>query len=342
MYDLIVIGGGPIGSFLAKKFSENKNKVLLIEKNLKGTTLKCSGHISKELSNFTPIKKEFIENKIRGAIFHNKNKKYLVDRKKEVSYVINRQNFDKFLFKKAKKAGVDIKKETFVNFEEKKDRIIIKTNKNTYESKLLAGCDGPLSLVRKKAKIKDPKKFLLGIFTKVDKPSSNSFVEIFLDESPDFFAWKIPRGKSIEYGIASKNKEKIHEYLLNFSKKENFEIKELYGGLIPLIPPKKIISNRVFLCGDAAAQVKPFSGGGIIYGLTSANIASETINPNKPQSLEKYQKEVNKFLKKDIWIGNQIRKIYSLPPSLRTIFLKILEKLPSKVQMDKPSSLFKR
>lgn len=339
MYDIIIVGGGPIGSFLSKKFKEKKYNVLIIEKNNK--KLKCSGHISKEIFDFIPFNRKFIENEINGVIFNSKCRKYTLKRKKTISYVINRLEFDNFLLESAKNAGVKIAYELFESFEERGDYLLVKTDKSQYKTKILGGCDGSLSTVRKKANLPEPKLFLTGIFTKVKKPSSEKFVEVYLDDSPDFFAWKIPRRTNIEYGIATKNKEKIKEYFEKFAKNKKFEIKEIYGGLIPLIPPKKITNNKVFLCGDAAAQTKPFTGGGIAYGLISANIAANTINPNKTASLKNYEKLWRKKLLKNIWIGNLIRKVYHWPFLFRIPFLKIIEKLPERVQMDTPLSFLK-
>ena len=43
-----------------------------------------------------------------------------------------------------------------------------------------------------------------------------------------------------------------------------------FGGTIPLGPLKKTVDDHVMLVGDAAAQVKPTSGGGIYPGLLCA------------------------------------------------------------------------
>ena len=51
----------------------------------------------------------------------------------------------------------------------------------------------------------------------------------------------------------------------------------LYGGTIPLDFAPKSYGDNVLLVGDAAGQVKPFSGGGIYTGLVAARHASAAI-----------------------------------------------------------------
>jgi flavin-dependent dehydrogenase len=48
----------------------------------------------------------------------------------------------------------------------------------------------------------------------------------------------------------------------------------MYGGTIPLEFAPRTYGDHVLLAGDAAGQVKPFSGGGIYTGLVGARHAS--------------------------------------------------------------------
>ena len=74
------------------------------------------------------------------------------------------------------------------------------------------------------------------------------------------------------------------------------------AGIIPLGPLKQTVDNRIMLVGDAAAQVKPTSGGGIFTGLTCAQIASQTIQTAiqtqsySKQILSKYHNQWKKQL----------------------------------------------
>src|SRR5439155_17497595 len=55
---------------------------------------------------------------------------------------------------------------------------------------------------------------------------------------------------------------------------DGIESCRLYGGTIPLDFAPRSYAGNVLLVGDAAGQVKPFSGGGIYTGLVAARHAS--------------------------------------------------------------------
>jgi len=77
-----------------------------------------------------------------------------------------------------------------------------------------------------------------------------------------------------------------------------------------LIPQGLMIpeSEKITLCGDAAGLTKPWSGGGVIWGLTSAEILLK----NFPDFL-KYQKEMKKtFLPKIIFSKIATKIVYLL------------------------------
>jgi flavin-dependent dehydrogenase len=102
------------------------------------------------------------------------------------------------------------------------------------------------------------------------------------------FIWKIPRGKEIEYGIISTPKL-AKPFFNEFLKKNNLRLERIQSSVVP---QGLIISShpQITLCGDAAGLTKPWSGGGVIWGL----IAASFLLKNFPDFL-KYQKELKKF-----------------------------------------------
>ena len=68
-----------------------------------------------------------------------------------------------------------------------------------------------------------------------------------------------------------------------------------------LIIPK---NPKVTLCGDAAGLTKPWSGGGVIWGLTAANLLLK----NFPDFI-KYQKEAKKFFLPKIILSKAAKKM---------------------------------
>lgn len=342
MYDLIVVGAGPIGSHLSTKFAGKGKDVLLLEKGEVGKPLKGTGHVSKDIFDHVPKQESFIEKEIHGAVIHNNGSSFSFGRDRLTSHVIDRVKFDKFMAERAKNEGVELRKERFLDFEREGKNTVVETDSGTYEAKMLAGCDGPLSDVRLSSGLDKPRLFLHGIFTNQIEvgPIEQNYVELYLDASKDFFGWKVPRKEKLEYGLAVELGDDSRGALQEFAEEEGFHISELYSGQIPMLPPKKVTKGRTFLCGDAAGHTKPFSGGGLIYGMTAAEIAAETIDLERPTTLQSYEDEWREELMKEIKLGNRIRKFYKLPSFLRYPLLWLGKKMSNNAHMDRPSSLF--
>ena len=78
------------------------------------------------------------------------------------------------------------------------------------------------------------------------------------------------------------------------------------GGVIPigLVPTVK---GNIALLGDAAAQVKPLSGGGVFYGLRCAEILADCLIRN---NLKKYDSTWKNQFGREIFLGLKARQIF--------------------------------
>ena len=345
MKDLIIVGAGPVGSHLAQKMQEKGLEALVIERSEEiGRPLACSGHVSPDIWGFVPegSKERLYQNEIEGANFHtDSGREYSFYKDDTVSYVIDRVELDKVKAEQAQEAGAQYNMgETVREVKEKGDSVIVETDKDSYEALMVAGCDGASSTVRTEAGLPEPDHFYQGILCFSDEEDSSDFVDVFLDV-PDFFGWRIPRGDSVEYGAAVPRGENPQKWLENVTERfiEEEERKNICAGAIPVGPPEKVTSRRVFLVGDAAGQTKPFTGGGILYGMRAAEKAAENISVDQPSTLGLYEEAWREELLKDIRIGSVIESSYSWPDPVQRIGLKFFEGEIG-VHMDRPTSLF--
>ena len=164
-------------------------------------------------------------------------------------------------------------------------------------------------------------------------------MELFFDKDklPDGFLWRIPRGSRTEYGMLGRSVS--YRNLEEFFGISSYERR---AGTISLGPVRSF-SERVLLVGDAACQVKPWSGGGVIYGLRCADIAVRTIREALKRDdfsehfLRRYEKEWRKALGKQIRLGMLYRRWYkrSSPRMIRQAF-HIMRAVPylNKLDMD--------
>ena len=251
-----VIGGGLVGSYVAWRLSKQGNKVTIFEQNTRPGKHACSGLISERIWSFIPEKKELVQNKIDHTKMYLKDKSTRLNFKPQM-LVFNRPTLDRYVLELAQKAGAKFVIEK------------IESLPNGFD--IIIGCDGALSITRRKLGLKNPE-FRMGILCKVEQRDKSDTVETWPLEKG--FAWRIPRGHEVEYGVLAPL-EKAKEEFLHFCIKQNIKPTRQQASLVP---QGLITSNhsKIALCGDAAGLTKPWSGGGVIWGLTAAEILVET------------------------------------------------------------------
>ncbi len=346
MKDLVIVGGGPIGCKLAEAISKRSPglDISILEKNRVGEPLACSGHVSRDIWRFLPdgSKEELVQNEIRGARFHVDGESYEFYKDETVSWAIDRVEMDRSLADSAREKDIDIEEGVEVRgVEMENDVCTVETDNSLFESRFVAGCDGPRSVVRREMDFDEPDRLLKGVLGFSDEPDHSDFVDVYLD-IPGFFGWRIPRGDAgVEYGAAADSNPRgwLDDVVLD--EWSGVDICDVCAGQIPIGSPDSTVSERVFLVGDAAGQVKPFTGGGLVYGLSAAEIATNYIEPGNPDLLSSYDSAWRDKLRRDIWLGEVIRRMYDWPDLVQKIGLGMFQG-EIYVHMDKPTSLFNK
>ncbi len=275
-----IIGAGIIGLYLGWKLSEKGHQLTIFEKKDKIGKEACSGLFSERILNFVPESRKLVQNEINSCLIHFPKKTLKVKFSKKL-FVIDHVELDCLVAGIAKKSGAEIVLNHAISaLPQGFDRII--------------GCDGANSSVRQKLGLKEPK-YRLGIQGFVPEENHSDYVEVWPIKHG--FSWKIPRGKETEYGIIGKAEEI----------KGKLRVEEERAGLVPqgLLIPKH---SSVTLCGDASGLTKPWSGGGVIWGLIEAQMLLKTF----PDFL-KYQRKVKRyFLPKIVFSKTATRLAYFL------------------------------
>ncbi|QLH84754.1 FAD-dependent oxidoreductase [Halosimplex pelagicum] len=262
----------------------------------------------------------------------------------QVSNVIDRVGLDRELADAARDAGVDLREHhTVVGVSEFRDRVEIEVRGpdgvETHEARMVAGCDGPKSRVRRELDMPEPDELLHGVLGFSDEDDASDFVDVHLTV-PDFFAWRIPRGEAgVEYGLATPPSADVRERFDRFTADYGVETDRRCSGLIPVGPPDSVTSRRAFLVGDAAAQTKPFTGGGIRYGMTAADHAAREVDPRDPATLSAYEAAWRDDLEREIELGHWVRRAYSLPEPVKRVGLRAFSGEIG-VHMDRPTTVF--
>lgn len=300
-HDIIIVGAGPVGLYTASLLEKTLNVLVLEQQKVIGHKA-CSGLISTNIDRFLNPG-DSVEHKVSGAVLHSPSNTVIeLKKKKTAAYVINRKRFDRLL---AENLSCPVKTGVFVKeIKNNPDGISVKTTQGNFKSKVLIGCDGAASTIGQHINQR-PSEILTGLVALTEEKNRSKNVDLFFNKNfvRDGFLWKIPRGHATEYGAMGSG--------INFSVLESFfKIKNYEKRAAPIpIGSCKTFSDRILLTGDAAGQVKPWSGGGIIFGFTAARIAARTLrtcfrkNDFTSETLETYEKEWKKEIGKEISFG---------------------------------------
>jgi electron-transferring-flavoprotein dehydrogenase len=351
MYDFAVVGVGPAGARFARRAAESGYDVVAFEQGTVGTPLACSGHVSTDIWDYVPdeAKADLLQNRVYGARFHvggPDSAAYPFYKREEISNVIDRVELDRTLAECAREAGADVREEhTVVDVDERHDGVELTVSNaggtETVRAKMVAGCDGPTSRVRRQCGLPEPAEILHGVLAFDPDPDDGDFVDVHLT-APRFFAWRIPRGDAgVEYGLAAPPGRSVNDLFERLTDAYAVETEHFCSGAIPIGPPERVHGRRAFLLGDAAAQTKPFTGGGILYGMTAADRAARTVDPDDPGTLRAYESAWRSELSREIALGHWLRRAYSLPEPVQRLGLRTLSGEIG-VHMDRPTSFFSR
>ncbi len=281
-----IIGAGTIGLYIADKLSEQGHYVSIFEKKSDTSKKICSGLISERIWKFIDYNPDFIKDEFNYCFvnFGSKTCKLIFSPK---HYLIERDLINERLVSKLKEKGVKI---FFNNF--------IQELPSGFD-KIIA-CDGATSIIRTILKSEKPDIFLGG---RIFLDNKKGLKDINTWSKEDGFFWAIPHRDKIEYGVMGHPNELGNDFY-QFLKDQGLEF-EKRDIEYAIIPQGLVVSNnnKVVFCGDSAGMTKPWSGGGVIWGLTAADILIK----NFPD-FEKYNREIKNFFEIKILKGKIIKK----------------------------------
>jgi digeranylgeranylglycerophospholipid reductase len=339
--DAIVVGGGPCGSTAAAGLArQGANTVVFEEHAQVGIPSHCAGHLSivglRRLKLF-PLPEGIIENIFCGATFYSPGcNSFSIRFHSPVTCAVDRALFDQHIAKMARKNGATYQHESRVEQLLVEDGYVkgVIVGRNNKTERVSAGividAEGVSSRLVRQLRLRtvDQRRLVNAVQVEVEGTENleSDMVEVFLGKkySPGFYAWVIPkRDKRAKIGLAAKSgnpKDLLEKFMLKHPvasvKLRKARILQITFHPITLGGPSQSTCSNGFLAvGDAASQVKPTTGGGVILGMTCAEIAAQVAskslqNMNFSASfLGQYERRCNQVLGFDMSIMLRARRM---------------------------------
>ena len=334
LYDVIVVGAGPAGSYAAYKLTSLGYKVAVLErKTAPGTDVCCTGIISTQCFHSFGLSSDVILTKINSITFFSPSGKRLrLQTDSTQAYVVDRSLFDKEIASKAQSQGACYFFDSFVSdVLLEKDRVKVEalcpSFKKTFASRAIILANGFRPRLPQKLGLGRIKEFLVGAQTEIEIKGLHE-PEIYLTQetAPGSFAWIVPISENkARVGFLSHSHAKAYLQKFLFSTFCQNRIAsgftEIKQKAIPMTTLPRSYGDRVLVIGDAAGQVKPTTGGGIYFGHLGAEIATEVLDKAlhdddlAARRLSIYQRrwkrEMGQELSKGRWIRRLLTKLGS-------------------------------
>jgi digeranylgeranylglycerophospholipid reductase len=327
-FDFIIVGAGPVGSYLAKSLAEDGCSVGVFDRKQEvGEGVICSGIIGKDAYDKFNLPGEAVIRKISSLkVFSPSLIELEYNKEEPFAYIADRKIFDKELVREALKAGVEIFLESNVfDIQREKNGILIKYSKEGREFPKSARCSiiasGTNFALHRKIGFSAPENILWGNRVEAIGGDGNGSVEVYILSKPDLssFGWIIPLNGHTRIGAlsAKSSREPLENLIYKSNGRFNVDMDKVEKAPIACGSSKKIAGERVIAVGEAAGQVKTTTGGGIYYGLIGASIAKEILlkaaktDDFSDNTLKEYEKIWAERMGDEIRNGIMVRNVAS-------------------------------
>jgi len=337
--DVIIVGGGPAGLHAAYQLASAGLEVSLFDAQGQiGEQAVCSGVIGIEAFSRFGLPKGSVLNTIkRIQAISPAGRKIEHTGEEPLAHVVNKAEFNRALADRAVAAGTEIELGKFVeSIEQKKQGVVVRyRSKDSHQqdsAKARAAiiASGVNRSLTERLGLVRPRDFLRGIQADIPlgKDGMSRPTEIYAGQSvaPGAFGWKIPLGHGrVRVGLMSSEDPRPHfkQLLKRVAPHLQPNQYKVCQKVITQWPQGKCATDRILVIGEAAGHVKTTTGGGIYYGLLSAEMAADVMthafqrNDLSEQVLSAFETCCRSAFSRELEMGYFFRKMIArLPDSL--------------------------
>ncbi len=289
-YDVIVVGAGPAGSYVAYELASSGYRVAAFEqKSASGFDACCTGIISSECLQSLDPARDMILTEVKSAEFYSPSGRCLRFRTEDVhAYVVDRLSLDKALASEAQSKGAQyFFSSPVIDIVPAKDNIKVEAlcsgTREIFSARATVLANGFTARLPHKLGLGRIKRSLIGAQAEIEGTDIDEF-EVHFGQSvaPGGFAWLVPisSGKAYVGLLATCQAKPYLQKFLNslFGQgRVATQRTEIRQRAIPMGTLPRSYGDRLLVIGDAAGQVKPTTGGGIYFGHLGARMAAKVL-----------------------------------------------------------------
>ncbi|MCI4323847.1 MAG: NAD(P)/FAD-dependent oxidoreductase [Thermoplasmata archaeon] len=336
--DVLVVGAGPAGTTAAYELARRGHSVRVVEEHPRvGRPVQCAGLVSSRVLELAGSRQMVLQPVHGATVFAPSLQSISFLAKEARAFVIDRAGLDIYLADRASNAGAEFQLRT--QFEGATTagpdavsvRLVTDGVRSTVTARVVIGADGVTSAVARAFRLRRPVEILPAFEAEFARaPGDPDTVEVYLGRkfAPGLFAWWIPDGTGgARVGLAALADgtparvyfDRLVETLQRrFSQPLTAPTGYLVSG-IPIGRVPRYVGDHVVLVGDAAAQVKPLSGGGIFTGMRAGTLAAETIHA----ALQAGRTDAAAFAPYPVHFDAEFGDEFSKALTLRRVFLRL-------------------
>ena len=329
-YDVIIVGAGPAGSYIAYELASSGHAVAVFEeKSAPGLNACCTGIISTECFQSLGLSTDGILTRINSAKFFSSSGRCLrLQTENNLAYVVNRLLLDKAMTSKAQSRGAQyFFSSPVIDIIRGRSNIQVETlcsgAREIFNARVVVLANGFKPKMPRKLGLGEIKNFLVGAQAEIEAKNIDELEVYFSQEiAPGAFAWLVPTSPDKAYvGLLATSQAKLHlqKFLNNLFYQGKLASREakIEQKAVPLGTLARSYGDRILVIGDAAGQVKPTTGGGIYFGHIGAKIAAGVLDDAlrhddlAASQLSRYQKQWKAKMGKELSLGYRARWAYT-------------------------------